>query len=348
MHLRGLPAFCLALALPVSTAAAAETNPQAEARRHHERGLGSLKNKAFGEAIAELNQAYDLGHEFVVLYDIAQAYVGMEQPVFAVKAFKRYLDEAGKRILPERRKSIEALIAEQQRRIATVTVRATIAGTVIRVDGIEVGKAPLAAPIELGAGPHNVSATADGYRPWEQPLELGGGEQREVEIRLETTDLPTGSTPSDSVVVVPPSLPLPPPPPPDPLAPAVTTPAAPPPAPAFPTRKVVAYALAGVGTASLVVGTVYGVRAISKRHDSDANCPQNQCSQVGVDLNEQAKTAARVADVTLAIGLVSAGVATYLWLRPGQPEASTTSARGLRLAAGIGPGQAAVAVRGAW
>lgn len=342
--------FCVALAW-ASAASAGQAGAKAEARRHHELGQSSLASQAYGQAIAELNQAYDLGHDFAVLYDIGRAYVAMEQPVFAVKTLKKYLAEGGKQIAPARRKEVEATITEQERRIATVIVQAPIAGTVVRVDGIEVGRAPLSAPIELGAGPHLVSASAAGYLPWEMPIDLVGGDRRTLEVRLLATDTPTDAPASATVVVVPPRPPLPPPPAPDPLATAAVAPTPEPPAAApapFPTRKVVTYAVGGVGVAALVVGGIYGARAISKRNESDDHCPNGQCTQRGVDLNNQAKTAARVADVTLAVGLVGVAVATYLWLRPEPSPQAATSSRGLHLAGGLGPHEASVALRGAW
>jgi hypothetical protein len=347
-RLRGPFALFLALGLAAPRPIRAEETDKAEARTHHELGLASMKNKAYGEAIAELNRAYDLSHDFAVLYDIGQAYLGMEQPVFAVRTLKSYLAEGGKRVAAARKKEVEASIAEQTRRIATVTVSASIVGAVVRVDGLEVGKTPLRAPIELAAGPHFLSASAEGYRPWDQPLDLAGAERRSVEIRLEKSESLTGAGQPDSAVVTAPVASLPPPPAPDPLAPAAGVPPTPPPAPPFPTRRVLAYALGGLGVTATAVGAVYGILAVSKRHDSDAQCPNDQCSQAGVDLNQQAKTAARVADVTLVVGLVSIGVATYLWLRPGETEANAASSRGLRLVAGLGPREAAVALRGSW
>jgi len=345
--LRGVFGICVILCF-APRSGLAQTNAKAEARQHHALGLASMKNKAFGEAIAELNQAYDLGHDFAVLYDIGQAYVAMEQPVFAVKMLKKYLADGGKQVPAARRKEAEATLAAQQWRIASVTIHATVDGVVLRVDGLAVGKTPLSAPLELGAGPHFLSASAEGYRPWNQPLELACGEKRDLEIRLEPSD----TTPAAPVAAVPvpvaPTAVMTPPAPPPVLAETATAPS-PTPTP-FPTRTVVAYALGGAGIAALVVGGVYGVTAITDRHDSNAACPQNQCTQAGVDLNNQAKTAAHVADIGIGVGLVSVAVATYLLLRPAQAEAptATASAPGVRLAAGVGPNQASVGLRGSW
>lgn len=353
---RGVLGVCVVLCLAPGSSHA-DPGAKAEARQHHNLGLASMKHKAYGEAIAELNQAYDLGHDFAVLYDIGQAYIAMEQPVFAVKMLKKYLAEGGKQVSGSRRKEVEATLATQQWRIASVTIRAAVDGVVLRVDGLAVGKTPLPASLELGAGPHFLSASAEGYRTWNQPLELSCGEKRDLDIRLELSEAapaaPVAVSPlpaAPAAVTVPSPVPSPAP----PLLADITAPSsAPSSAPAsagFPTRKIVAYALGGVGIAALAVGSAYGVAALTNRRDSDAACPQNQCSQTGVDLNNQAKTSARVADIGIGVGLVGVAVATYLLLRPAQSEAAPASAAapGVRLAAGVGPHQAAVALRGSW
>ena len=343
-------------------AAFAEPGSKVEARRHFENGLAQVKNKAYGEAIAEFNQAYDLGHDFAVLYEIGQAYVAIDHPVFAVRTLKQYLGEGGKRIPAARRKQVEAEIAKQQGQIATVFVHATIERAVVKVDGVDVGRTPLPDKLEVTGGSHLISATAVGCRPWEQRANLPGGERRDIEIQFEAAEFPAAAagpvaaapvsplaTPATSAPPAPANATAAPAPTP-PVAGAAATPAAAAVAPPLPKAKVAAYVLGGLGAGALVVGGVYGVRAISKRHDSDAACPKNQCSPAGVDLNNQAKSAALVADITIGVGLVSLAVATYLLLRspPEQPSPATTSAKGVRMLADVRPGQAGLALRGSW
>lgn len=75
---------------------------------------------------------------------------------------------------------------------------------------------------------------------------------------------------------------------------------------------------AGVGLTSVVVGAVFGVRALDKRSESDARCPvvegEERCSAAGVRLNEEAKTAALAADILLGVGggLTALGVVLIL------------------------------------
>jgi len=344
---------CIYACLPPGTSIA-ETNAKAEARRHHDLGLSSMKKKAYGEAIAELNQAYDLGHDASVLFDIGQAYVAIDQPVFAVKMLKKYLAEGGKQTPGAKRKEAEATLVAQQRRVASVTIHCAVDGAIIRVDGSAVGKTPMSDSLELSSGPHFLSASAEGYLLWDLPLDLAGGEKRGLEIRLEAND----AAPTAPVASVP-VAPSPSPPPAvtsTPTSPLLTettaTPAAAPAPSAFPTSTVVALTLGGVGTAAMILGGVYGIRAITKRQESDRNCPQNQCSVAGMDLHNQAKTAARVADISIGIGvgLVAAAVATHFLLRPVQPDPTPplAAAQGVHLAAGVGQHGATVALRGVW
>lgn len=329
----GIHLVCLALGL-LPALAHAESADEAEALRHYQLGLANVQRRAFGEAIAEFNQAYDIGHDFAVLYDIAQAYLAIDEPARALQMFERYLAEGGQYVPDARRKEVEGEIAKQRERVAKVVIRTQFQGAVVKVDGVEVGKTPLAEDLVLNAGVHVVAAAAEGHRPWEMRLELAGGDRRNLEVALE----PEG-TPADASSVAQGALA-------GQTGQRAGTPAAEP----GKTRRMVAYVVGGVGLGALAVGSVFGVRALTKRRDSDAECPSGQCSQAGVDLNNQAKTAARVADVTIGVGLVAVGVATYLLLTAakGPPEQPAVAARGMRLAFDVGPGQAGLLLRGAW
>jgi hypothetical protein len=110
------------------------------------------------------------------------------------------------------------------------------------------------------------------------------------------------------------------------------------------------YIIAAGSVAALGVGGYFGWRAISWRKDSDRQCVGG-CTKEGVSLNDQAKTAARAADITIGLGLVGAGIAAYLFLTaPSEGEAASgTVAQGhLRLAPEIGAHQAALQLEGAW
>jgi hypothetical protein len=63
-----LPALCLLPSL-----AFAQLDAKREALQHYDRAITLMKEGAHHEAIPELQRAYDLGHENIVLYDLGQA-----------------------------------------------------------------------------------------------------------------------------------------------------------------------------------------------------------------------------------------------------------------------------------
>src|SRR5512140_2420687 len=148
----------------------AQTGTKAEARSHFDRGLGLAKKGDYAAAVVEFNRAYELSPHFAVLYNLGQAYAALGQSAFAVQALRRYLSEGADQVPAQRRNQVEADLARLGRQIASVTVRSDFAGAVIKVDGLEVGRSPLPEAVRVSAGVHVFSATAPGYRPWEQRL----------------------------------------------------------------------------------------------------------------------------------------------------------------------------------
>lgn len=343
----------------ISTPAVAQPEAKKEARAHFERGLALAKGEAYAEAVVEFNRAYQLSPNYAVLFNLGQAYVGMGQSVYAVETLTRYLSEGGKEVPSARRKQVEADIAQQERRIATVAIQTSQAGAVIRIDGIEVGKSPMLAPVRVNAGAHVFAASLAGYRAWEQRFELAGREQRTVVMVFEA--LPTASTaapmgapplatasqaaspsasPATSAAAPSPVTPV------AAESPAIDLTARAAPEPSAGSGRIAAYVVGGLGLGSLAAGTVFGIRAITKENDSDKECPNEQCTQRGVDLNNQAKTSALIADITIGAGLAAVGVATYLFLR--SPKTSSTTAPKIQVAPEVGPNMAGVAVGGVW
>jgi hypothetical protein len=71
----------------------------------------------------------------------------------------------------------------------------------------------------------------------------------------------------------------------------------------------------GVGVAALGAGAAFGVRAITLKSNADAQCPNRLCTQQGLSTIGDAKSAANLSTVFLAVGAVGVGVGTWLILR---------------------------------
>jgi hypothetical protein len=80
----------------------------------------------------------------------------------------------------------------------------------------------------------------------------------------------------------------------------------------------------GAGAASLGVGALFGLRALSKREDSDARCGGGACTPAGAAVLDEARAAAWTSNVALGVGLLAAGAGAYL-LATGGRTATTAS-----------------------
>jgi hypothetical protein len=66
----------------------------------------------------------------------------------------------------------------------------------------------------------------------------------------------------------------------------------------------------------MLVGTVTGVAGLHKESIGNSNCSDatRTCTQIGHDANQSAKSLATVSAVGFAVGILGAGISTYLWL----------------------------------
>ncbi len=135
---------------------------------------------------------------------------------------------------------------------ATVKLTSVPEGATITVDGeAQQGATPL--ELTLAAGTHKIAVAAEGYLTKEIEVTLEGTQTLEQSVELEAEPPP----PVEAEPEPPPAAPEPPPPPPEEPS------------------KVPAYVTLGIAGAGAVVGTIFGVSALSKKSDFDDN-PTNE------------------------------------------------------------------------
>jgi hypothetical protein len=172
--------FVLVLGFP--RAALADDDPRSAARSHYERGLGLVESGAYQAALAEFERAYEKSPHFAVLYNIGLCHVALGRRPEAVAALRTYLEQGGPQIPDERRKSVEAQLAELEAKFAEITITTERPGAVISVDGREVGRTPLPKPIRMPAGTHEISAAAEGAPRATRKIEVGESERRTIDF----------------------------------------------------------------------------------------------------------------------------------------------------------------------
>jgi hypothetical protein len=194
----------------------------------------------------------------------------------------------------------------------------------VELDGTSIGRAAWNTPMPVNPGKHQLRASAPGFREYATEVEVG----REKDARR---------------IEVPPLEKLP-------AAPATAP--APPPGPAehqsarsapgtdsgSRSKRVAAYITAGAGLGLVGVGSVFGVQALSRMSESDAQCPNQRCTQTGADRSVQANSAANVANVCVGVGLAAIGVGAYLYFTSGSPKREQSARVLITPTAGPGSG----------
>ena len=203
-----------------------------------------------------------------------------------------------------------------------------------RVPGLKVSRngSPLnegawGTPIPIDPGNALIEAEAPGHKRWSTTVALAQKGEARVSVPL-LEELPPEAAASASAPIAPPP-------------------------PTWTPRKIGGATLAGAGVVSLGVGAIMGLRALSKKSDSDAQCPPTadgkvHCTTAGATANDDAKTAARVADVTLGLGVVLIGAGTYFYFSGGVGESASTQARRIPIDFAVDSHGARASFGGAW
>lgn len=212
-----------------------------------------------------------------------------------------------------------------------------LAGLEIRSDEGAVPLSALGVPLPVDPGPHRITATAPGRKPWSLVVQVRpDGDRHSLEIPpLEPLATPA---PSASASAAPP-----------PTAPA-SSPSAGPPAPGpttapRPPSRAFAYGALGVGALGAAAGTILLLRASALHSDSTAVCPSSPCSdRQAVDDSKSARSLANWSTVGFGVGALGLAAGAYLLL---SAPAGGQSARGW-VAPWVGQGTAGLGAGSRW
>ena len=161
----------------VTDAAAAPERPSAvdRAKRHYQRGSEAFAVGRFDEAIKELEEAYRLSGESVLLFNIAKAHEKLGDLDEAMRHYRDYADLSTE-ISDEDRQEVKEIVAklEQKRRDALpkLTLRTRPEGATVFIDEKvrEAGKTPFSDKLEPGL--HKVWIELDGFEAIQKDVRL--------------------------------------------------------------------------------------------------------------------------------------------------------------------------------
>lgn len=326
VHPRRRPlAVTLAIALataPFAPALAGPAEDKATARELAKEGIAAEGKGDCVTAIDRLERAESLYHAPPHLQFLARCYTKVGRLVDAAETWRRLTLET---LGPTAPQAFKDAIAEAhvelpklEPRLARLTIRTAkkYAGLAIEVDGKTWPTAALDVPRVIDPGKHVVAATASGFAPSEQVVELAEGKSDTVTVTLQPGAAPT-TTSSASV--------------------APTASAAPPTGPS--PWRTVGLVTAGVGVLAVAGGVFTGLSADSKFSKLEADCPvRSSCNLPDLAQRKSDIRTLETATNVLLIGggiLAIAGLTTFL-VAPGRRAAAP--AVSLQLSPGVGGG----------
>jgi len=329
--LRPLP--ILAAFVLASMAARVEAaDPDVRAREHYDRAVELYGQRDYAAALEQLRRAAELRPHYRLQGALGQVYAAMRDYAAAYAANRLYLEQGGDKIAPERRKEVSDEMTKLERLVTLVTVSVDVAGAVVRIDDTTIGRAPLAVPVPLNVGPHQVVVSHPGHPDQSRAITAGAGSAERLDFSF--TGRPPQAAPPGASADDAASTPL------APASPGAADGSSAAPG-ADPEEADAPLWLGWVATGALAAGaTATGLWALSMNSELDDD-RRRATNEGGVDraqLDSRASDLRVLSTVTdvLWVAAVAAGGVT-LWLTLDSREASG-EAPAPRVQAGLGPG----------
>jgi hypothetical protein len=166
----------------IAAAHAQPTSVKAEARAKLQRGAQLVQEGEFAQALTQFKDAYDLVPSPKIFFNFGIAYVGLGRYSEALESFERFSAEAkdaSPANLSEARQQIETLDGKVEK----VTVTSDRDGAAVSVDGRSYGLTPLAHPIYVDPGSHQL-VVQDNDRPLIENFTAFAGKEGSLVMRF--------------------------------------------------------------------------------------------------------------------------------------------------------------------
>lgn len=277
------------------------------ARAHFSAGSSYYEQGRYEEALHEFEEATRLASDRtrpLMIFNLGQTQERLGHLTDAIASFQAYRDSlapgaADRALVEERIRNVQARLDA-----TAIVLTVSEAGARVLVDGEERGTTPLAGPLRVTPGAHEIRVEREGFQPLSIRVSVEPGQRLETEATL--------------VAIPPPPEPAPVPPPPPPRQ-RPSRPAPPP----EPPGRLYTWIAAGVAGAAAVGGGVLGVLALGERDAAD-----EAASQRDRDTYDQSKSSAEdfslFADIAFGAAVLGAGAAVILYFVEGDAPRATT------------------------
>ncbi|WP_170229114.1 hypothetical protein [Polyangium fumosum] len=274
--------------------ARADGDAAAEAEVLFREGKQLMGEKRYAEACPKLAESHRLDPGGGTILNVALCHEAEGKTATAYRELGEALAWARTDARPDRAEIAHERLDALERKLARLVVvlgpGARAAGMVIERDGASIPEASLGEPAPVDPGEHVVVATAEGKAPFRATVRVAPGARVTVVVPALAPSRGASGGPSGA--------------------------------------RIAAHVTAGISLGALGVGTFFGIRALVKENEARARCEGAVCPDVAsLDVADDGRTAARIADVALGVGAVGLLTsATLYWVSrsksPADPRAS--------------------------
>jgi hypothetical protein len=278
-------ALALVVALLPSVAYSDEpSDPRKEqATQLRNQGNQLFEDGSYPEALDKFQQAYAIFPSPKILLNIGTTQRNLGRNPEAAETYEKYLQAPDRD--PARVPEVERTIKEIDAVVGHITVKATVAGSTVTIDGKELGAAPLERTLRVEPGAHKVVAEKAGMQAFVGTLTLKGGETQIAEA----DPTPPGVVTKTNTVTV----------------------------ESGKGQRIAAIVVGATGLAAGVVGGVFGGIALSQNGDAADHCRADfpeVCDAEGFSLGATASQSATVSTVLLSVGGAALLGGVILWV----------------------------------
>jgi hypothetical protein len=174
---------CLLCNLHALTARADDAARAVELKKQGDEAIETLH---YDEALTAYTQAYDLGHDPAVLYNMARAYEALGDYPSALDRLDKFGSTASD-ALKARVPHLADRLANLKSHVTTLTVTSPVTGARVLLRSREIGATPIAAQ-RVNAGKGALEVSAEGYHPYKREIDLPGGQVLSIEADLVSKD----------------------------------------------------------------------------------------------------------------------------------------------------------------
>ncbi len=319
MRATGLVVVSLAFVSLVTGAARAQSSSDAASRADalFKEGQQLLAAGQIATACAKLEESERLDPKLGRLLNLAYCHQQLGRIATAYKEFNQAAALAAQRG-DDRQAFAHAQAGALAPKLSFLRLDVSRAPEVseVKVDGERLANQEWAIPFPIDPGPHTLSFGAPRHKTHDQSVMITA--PGVVSLAVDPLEAETETT-----------------------APAPLGAPQPSPAPASPTAappdattggggssRTLGWVIGGTGVVALGVGIGFALDAMSLKHQADALCPNKQCTPHGKSLIDDASTAATIATVGFAVGVVGLGAGAWLVLRPTSSGGASVALQG--------------------